>query len=80
MLQLRVSKLTVMFCYGFVIESAAAGKGALECHPTVILEIQSRCAALSSEDFPANSWWVVGFTCSRRPRFDQPEVVVQIVL
>jgi len=80
MLKRIVFTLTVMFCYGFVIQSAAAGKGALECHPTVILEIQSRCAALSSDNFPANRWWVVGFTCSRRPRFDQPEVVVQIVL
>ena len=56
MLQSRVSKLTVMFCYGFVIQSLAAGQGALECHLTVILEIQSRCAAVSIEDFLANSW------------------------
>ena len=46
MLQSRVSKLTVMFCYGFVIKSVAAGQDALECHPTVILEIQSRRAAV----------------------------------
>ncbi len=56
MLQSRVSKLTVMFCYGFVIQSLAAGQGALECHPNVILEIQSRRAAVNCEDFLANSW------------------------
>jgi len=56
MLQRRVFKLTVMFCYGLVIQSVVAGQGALECHPTVILEIQSRRAAASSENFLANSW------------------------
>ena len=56
MLQRRVFKLTVMFCYGLVIQSVAAGKGALECHPTVIFEIQSQLAAVSIEDFLANSW------------------------
>ena len=56
MLQLHVFKLTVMFCYGFVIQSLAAWQGALECHPTVILEIQSQCAAVSSDNFLANSW------------------------
>ena len=56
MLQRRVFKLTVMFCYGLVIESVTAGKGALECHTTAIFEIQSRCAAASSEDFLTNSW------------------------
>jgi hypothetical protein len=45
-----------MFCYGFVIQSLAAGQGALECHPNVILEIQSRRAAVNCEDFLANSW------------------------
>lgn len=36
MLQRRVFTLAVMFCYGFVIQSVTAGKGALESHPTVI--------------------------------------------
>ena len=49
------STLTVMFYYGFVMQSAPAGKGALECHPTVIFDIQGQGAAVRSDNFPAQA-------------------------
>ena len=55
MLKRLVFTLIVMICYGFVIQSIAAGKGALECHPTVIFDIQGQGAAVHSDNFPAQA-------------------------